>query len=146
MVSTEGEITERILKNIDFSKVKKFYDLGSGSGNVVSRIAREYPSLKCVGIEYNVTDLFWAKFKNIFSKNKVIYKKGDFFKTDISDADIIYVYLFPEIIERLEEKFANELKKGALVITNTFPLKFKKTKLIIPEKKRKLGTLYIYEY
>ena len=146
MLSTGDNAARKILQNIDFGKAKKFYDLGSGSGKVISQVASRYPNLKCVGIEYNIAAYCFAKFRNIFLKQKVSYQMGDFFKINISDADIVYAYLFPGLMDRLESKFASELKRGTLVISNAFPIKAKKPKMIIRGEAGALNTLYVYEY
>lgn len=146
MLSAKKEIALKIIKNVDFKNAKNFYDLGSGNGRIISYIANKYPNFKCVGIEYNLTGYCLAKARNIFLKQKVDYRKEDFFKTDISNADIVYVYLFPGVLSRLEPKFSRELKKGTLVVSNTFQLKFKEPEVIIKGEAGALNTLYIYKY
>jgi len=144
--STGNSALGKILRDVDLGEAKKFYDLGSGNGKVISAIAKRYPNLECVGIEYNIAGICFSKFRNNFLKNKVIYRMENFFKTDIRDADIVYTFLFPELVERLENKFSQEIKKGGLVIANTFPLKIKKPKKVIAGIVGKLDTIYIYEY
>jgi len=146
MLSSGSGAIENFLQNIDLGKAKNFYELGSGSGKMISKVASRYPDLKCIGVEYNIAAYCSAKFRNLFLKQKIDYKLGDFFKINISDADIIYVYLFPGLMVRLEAKFSQELRKGAIVISNSFPIKTRKSKMIIQEKAGALGTLYVYEY
>jgi hypothetical protein len=145
-LSTGNKAVEKILESINLKGKKKFYDLGSGNGRVVSCLAEKYPELECVGIEYNITAHCHAKIRNLFSKNKVSYWRKNFFKIDLGDADVIYVYLYPPVMERLEAKFAKELRKGTLVVMNSFPLKTKEPKMILRGKSGALNTLYIYEY
>lgn len=102
--------------------------------------------MECVGIEYNIAAYYCAKIRNIFLKNKVSYRRENFFKVNLGDADIVYTYLFPGVMNRLEAKLANELKSGTVVIANSFPLKSKGPKTIIRRKVGALDTLYIYEY
>lgn len=146
MLSSGNNPIEKVLLNVNFKKAAKFYDLGSGNGKLISRVAKQYPHLECVGVEYNIAAYCSAKFRNLFLKQKIDYKLGDFFKINISDADIIYAYLFPGLMVRLEAKFSQELRKGTIVISNSFPIKTRKPKMIIQEKAGELGTLYVYEY
>ena len=146
MISTGNDAIKKVLQNIDFKKAKKFYDLGAGNGKVISYVSNHYPDLKCTGIEYNIAAYCCAKIRNIFLKQKVNYQMGDFFKININDADVVYAYLFPGLMDRLESKFARELKKGTLVISNAFPIKSKEPKIIIQGESGALNTLYIYEY
>jgi SAM-dependent methyltransferase len=146
MLSSQDKVIKKILKEIDFSQAKNFYDLGCGNGKVVSKIAKNFPSLECFGVEYNIVSYFLAKIRNIFLKRKFICKKEDFFKTDLKKADIIFVYLFPGIMKNLEVKFARELKVGAIVIANSFPLPNKKPAKQICKKNSELGVVYFYRY
>lgn len=68
MISTKKVVIEKILENLDFGKAKMFYDLGSGNGNVISQIAKRYPNLECIGIEYNVGGSFFGKIQEFFFK------------------------------------------------------------------------------
>ena len=146
MLGTNRSVIEKISRQIDLKNKKKFYDLGSGNGRLISFIANKYPELECVGVEYNIGAYIQAKFRNIFSKRKVEYQWKDFYKSNLSDVDVVYVYLFPPIIDRLETKFLAELKQGSMVIANSFPLKNKEPKVIIEGEEKKLNTLYVYEY
>jgi len=145
-LSTGGKALKKILENVDFKSKKKFYDLGSGSGKLISCVANRFPNLECTGIEYNPVAYFFAKIRNIFSKQKVDYRRNDFFETDLGNVDIIYTYLFPGVMNRLETKFSNELKKGTLVVANSFSLKSKEPKAVFKGKIGGLDTIYIYEY
>ncbi|HPN54628.1 MAG TPA: methyltransferase [Candidatus Moranbacteria bacterium] len=146
MLSSENDAIRKVLENVDFEKASIFYDLGSGNGKLISQIANQYPHLKCTGIEYNVSSFCLSKIRNIFLKQKVDYKRKDFFKIDISDADIIYAYLFPGIMKSLENKFNQELKAGTLVVSTAFPIRSKEPKMIVRGEAGKLNTIYIYEY
>ena len=145
-LSANNKVIEKILRSIDFKGRKKFYDLGSGNGKLISGVASLYPDLECIGIEYNIAAYYCAKTRNIFLKNKVSYLRENFFKVNLDDADIVYIYLFPGVMNRLEAKLANELKSGTVVVVNSFPLKSKEPKKIIRRKFGALDTLYIYEY
>ena len=146
MLSSRNSAIEKVLSKVDLEKAEKFYDLGSGSGKVISHVANQYPNLECIGIEYNVAAYCCAKLRNIFLKRKVAYRMENFFKVDLSDADVVYTFLFPGLMERLGTKFARELKKGALVIDTAFPLKSKEPKMVVQGETGRLDTLYVYEY
>lgn len=146
MLSSGNDAIEKFLLKVDFGKAKKFYDLGAGSGKMISKVASQYPDLQCIGIEYNIISYCCAKLRNIFLKQKIDYRMGNFFKINISDADVVYTYLYPGLMERLEIKFASELKKGTLVISNAFPIKTREPKIVIQGEVGALNTLYVYEY
>jgi len=97
-LSANNKVIEKILRSIDFKGRKKFYDLGSGNGKLISGVASLYPDLECIGIEYNIVAYYCAKTRNIFLKNKVSYLRENFFKVNLDDADIVYTYLFPGVM------------------------------------------------
>ncbi len=146
MLETNASALEKFLFNIDFTNRKVFYDLGSGKGTVISMVARKNPTLQCIGIEYNSGAYFLAKMRNIFLKNKVQYFREDFFNINLKNADIVYIYLYPFLVDQLENKFFKELKKGTIVVANSFPFKNKLPKKVISGQEKKLNTIYIYEY
>jgi len=146
MLATSDKTIENALGEINLATKGKFYDLGSGNGKVAFRFAATHPNFNCIGIEFNLAAYFSAKIRNIFSKHKISCRRENFFKVNLDDADIVYTYLFPDIMKELEQKFNHELKKGATVIANTFPLQHKSPIKIIQSKTGKLGTLYIYKY
>lgn len=145
-LSSNNKIVEKVLENVDFKGKKKFYDLGCGNGSFIAKIAKNYPDMRCIGIECNLGIYWWAVLRNIFAKQKVTYLRKDFFKIDLTDADIVFAYLFPGFMGRLDIKFKEELRKGTLVISNTFPIKTKIPLRVILGRKDALETLYIYEY
>jgi len=145
-LSSKNKVVANVLENIDFKGRKKFYDLGCGNGSLIAKIAKNHPAMQCIGVEYNPGIYWWAILRNILAKQKVTYLRKDFFKINLADADVIFVYLFPAFMEPLNAKFKQELRKGTLVISNSFPIKTKNPLKIIPGKMGALETLYIYEY
>jgi len=145
-LSSRKNILKLIVESIDFQGRKKFCDLGSGNGRLILSVAKFYPDFVCTGIEYNLAAHYLAKLANTFAEQKASFIRDDFFKVNLGNEDVIYAYLFPTVIKQLEEKLAQEVKEGAIVIINTFPLKKKKPDSIIRGKTGALETLYIYKY
>ena len=94
-----------------------FYDLGSARGKFALKIAKAFPKLQVSGIDNNSFRLFLSNIRSKFLKN-LNFKKEDIFKTDVSSANIIYLYLPKELMPEMENKLQHELKPGAWVITN----------------------------
>ena len=71
---------------------------------------------------------------------------ADLFTMDLSKFNVIYVYPFPTIIDRLSEKIATECRKGTRVLVHDYPLKgLNPTKSIkIPEKSLHTHTIRLY--
>jgi len=49
--------------------------------------------------------------------------QGDFFKLNLSFADVVFMYLLSSVNERLRPKLESELKKGARVVSHDFEVR-----------------------
>lgn len=128
-VPTKMEAIRKILKFAGIKKGKKFYELGSGDGRVVLEAAKM--GANSVGIEQSLLRVLYSK--NRAPKN-AIFIHGNVFDKSYSDADIVYIYLLLKGVNKLEGKLKKELKKGSIVITQTYHFKnwkpFKKINLL----------------
>jgi trans-aconitate methyltransferase len=77
------------------------YDLGSGRGYFSTTIARTYPKLKIYGVDDNQFRILFSRARCKFLKN-VNFKKEDIFNTDVSLANIVYLYLPIELMPRIK--------------------------------------------
>jgi SAM-dependent methyltransferase len=98
---------------------KIFYDLGCARGTLSLRLKKILPRVDIYGIDNNAVRIFFAKLKNKILRRKVNFQKQDIFKTDLSNASVVYTYLWYDLMPILEKKLQKELKQGAVVITNT---------------------------
>ena len=114
-VPTKMAPIRKILKLAGVKKGKKFYELGSGDGRVVFEAAKL--GAGATGIEQSLLRVLYSRFKRIKNTN---FLHGNIFSRTYSDADIIYIYLLHKGVRRLEDKLKQELKKGAVVITQTY--------------------------
>lgn len=97
------------------------YDLGCGTGTVLFDIAQRQPEAKVVGVEISLLPYLIAKIKATRFEN-VTVRYGNLFKTDLSDADIVFVYLLKKAYPKLIKKFAPELKDDAIVAIEAWPI------------------------
>lgn len=135
-VPTKMDLIKKVLKAGGLRKGKKFYELGSGDGRVVFEAAKL--GAESAGIEQSYLRVWYSIYeaKKRELPNAKFYH-GNIFKKNYSDANIIYIYLLPKGIKKLEEKLPKEIKKGTIIITQTYH--FQKLK---PYKK--LGNFNFY--
>lgn len=95
-------------------------DLGAGDGKFLRAAKRKYPQLKVIGYEISPLALLVTKVKNTLSRTKVNVIKQDMFTADLSQADMVFCFLLPKDLKRLEQKLQTELSPGTKVISNTF--------------------------
>lgn len=116
-VPTKMEAIRKILKLAGVKKGKKFYELGSGDGRVVIEAAKL--GAHAIGLEQSWLRILYSRFMSSKYINAKFYH-GNIFSKNYSDADIVYIYLLLKGVVKLEEKLKKELKKGSLVITQTY--------------------------
>lgn len=118
-VPTKMKHIRKILKWAGIRKGKKFYELGSGDGRVVLEAAKM--GADSVGIEQSWLRVLYSKWKASKLKlHNANFIHGNIFSRDYNDADIVYIYLLPKGVLKLESKFQNEIKEKAIVITQTY--------------------------
>jgi protein-L-isoaspartate O-methyltransferase len=98
-------------------------DLGSGDGRIVLTAAKVFGA-RGFGVEIK-DDLVnqanqAAKAEGL--ADRVKFLKADLFKTDISQASVITMYLLPDTVNLLKDKFLAELKPGTRIVSHDYPL------------------------
>lgn len=106
------------------NNVKIIYELGSGKGDFVFRLAEKNPQAKIVGFEISPAPLLFAKLRRLFhpARKRVAFRLTDFHKVDFSEIDALAFYLMPGPNKKVEPKLEKELKKGAIVASVSFSM------------------------
>ena len=108
---------------IAISKLKKgmvAYDLGSGDGKLLQLIAKT--GARAIGIEINPLLVLFSRVRSVFTNNRhrIHVQWKSFWSMTFTDADVIFIYLLPLRMEKLEKKLTKECKKGTLIVSNSF--------------------------
>ncbi len=121
-VPTRKKELDKILKNAELKPRQIFVELGCGDGRVSRRAATLY-KVKALGVDVNPILIWYAKFltKIKFVANTEFALKN-IFDTDLSKADIVYLFLMPKLIQSILPKLAKELKNKAVVISHGFKI------------------------
>ena len=116
----------RICKLANIKKDDLIYDLGSGDGTALIVAAKDFGA-KGVGIEIEPTRALISRFliKKNNLEDKIKIKRQNFFAVNLSNADVIFLYLVPKTLEKLIPKFKKELKKGTRVISYKYKMNLK---------------------
>lgn len=99
----------------------RFVDLGSGDGRVVISATRF--GAKAVGVEINPFLVVWSRLWAFILRKDAKFKVGSYWKEDLSQYDFLFVYLYPEVVKKLEEKIFTTMPIGSIVVSNTFEFK-----------------------
>ncbi len=134
--------TDKIKTMINLAGLKKtdrVIDLGSGDGRIVFEAAKSAKSVAGYDINPFVITESERLLKEKYAKysDKVIFKRTDFMKEDLSGFDVVFVYGIGYLMKNLQKKLNKELKEGSRVVSNYF---------IIPDWKytRKENDVYLY--
>ena len=93
-------------------------------------MATQQYDIKGVGVEINPILYLGAKFRRWFYKHKnVSFLRKDVRDVSFKSYDVIYLYLFPALIDKLEPKFRKECKEGTVIISHGFRIAGLKDKL-----------------
>ncbi len=98
-------------------------DLGSGDGRIVLTAAKVFGAS---GFGVEIKDDLVVKANQAAKAegiaDRVRFMKQDLFKTDISQATVLTMYLLPDTVNLLKDKLLTELKPGTRVISHDYPL------------------------
>jgi len=98
----------------------EYYELGSGTGIVTIAMSKKLER-SIIGLELFFPLYLYASLKNIFSKSKARFLWKDFFKQDLSDASVIYLFGTPKpLAGKLKEKCEKECRPGTIIISYVF--------------------------
>jgi hypothetical protein len=122
-VPSPQSVVSDMLRYADVGPADFLIDLGSGDGRIVLTAAKVFGA-RGFGVE--IKDEL-VKKSNEAAKNegladRVRFMKQDLFKTDMSQATVITMYLLPDTVNLLKDKFLAELKPGTRIVSHDYPL------------------------
>ncbi|MFO7965273.1 MAG: class I SAM-dependent methyltransferase [Desulfobacterales bacterium] len=95
-------------------------DLGCGDGRVLRTFSRTCGAA-CIGYEINLLAYFKARL--LCRKfRRISIRRQNFWQADLSSADVVFCYLFPDVTAKLADKLKSELPSGAAIVSFNFPL------------------------
>lgn len=146
-ISTNKKDFQAILEAVDLKSNETIYDLGCGKAHLLIYANKKFGA-SGVGYELTLWPYLWAKLKIYLTKSKVEVFRQNFFKADLKNADVVFCYLFPEVMAKLESKFERELKPGSRVVSYAFklPTKLADKTVITNNDNTELGKIYVYKY
>jgi len=122
-VPSPQSVVADMLKLADIGPQDFVIDLGSGDGRIVLTAAKVFGAS---GFGVEIKDEL-VKLSNEAAKtegvaDRVKFVKADLFKTDISKATVLTMYLLPNTVNMLKDKLLTELKPGTKVLSHDYPL------------------------
>jgi len=120
--SPQSVVTD-MLKLANVSSSDFVIDLGSGDGRIVLTAAKVFGA-RGFGVE--IQDKLVRLANEAAQKegiaDRVKFLTQDLFKTDISQATVLTMYLLPNTVNMLSDKLLTELRPGTRIISHDYPL------------------------
>lgn len=136
-VPTKSSKVKQGLRLAGLKKGDVFYELGSGDGRLVYAAAKM--GATSYGIEQSILRVLYSR---VMAWQKGLknahFIHGNVFNKDLSKATVVYIYLLPKGVQKLDPKLHKELKKGSRVVTQDYH--FKEWKPI-----KKDGNFWLYK-
>ena len=120
----ELDVVHSILNLAEPKSDSILYDLGCGDGRICCEASKRF-SCRSVGCE--IEPHLIEKFRHHVSRlsdreiaKKIEIVEGDLRNLLLQEATIIVLYLLPESVEEIKPKLIEALKRGAILICNTW--------------------------
>jgi precorrin-6B methylase 2 len=121
-VPTRPNVVSGMLKLANLKKGDVLYDLGCGDGRIVVAAAKQY-GVTAVGFDIDPERIAEANAnaKNAGVSDRVKFVNANLFKTDLSKASVITMYLLPTVNMQLRPKIL-ALKPGTRIVSHAFDM------------------------
>lgn len=140
-VPTKRRDVARMVALADIKSEETIYDLGCGDGRLLFASAKQ--GAKGVGIEVFLLPYLVAKIRSWFYPGVKI-KYGNFFRHNISQADVVFIFLMAGAYDKLIKKFEQELRPGTRLVVYCFAIKKWQNKLVKIDKPNGILPIYLY--
>ena len=122
-VPTPQEVVDKMLELAQVKKTDLVYDLGCGDGRIVVTAAKKY-GCRAVGFDID-PERIEESLENV-KKNQVEklvkIQEQDIFKLDLSPANVITLYLLPDLNVKLIPQL-EKLKPGSRIVSHDFRMR-----------------------
>ncbi len=143
-VPTPQDVVERMLEMAEVTEDDLLYDLGCGDGRIVVTAAKKY-GCTAIGVDIDPqrVEESLENVREAGVEDLVTIKEADIFELDLSDADVIALYLLPSLNVKLIPQL-QELKPGARIVSHAFDMRGVKPDEVVTMESERETTHTIY--
>lgn len=122
-VTTRPETVALMLEMADVGPDDFVIDLGTGDGRILIAAARDRGA-RGLGVDIDpvMVRRAQARARRAGVADRVEFKVADIFETPLAAADVVTMYLLPEVNLRLRPRLLAELKPGARVVSHAWDM------------------------
>lgn len=146
-VNSPEHAIDRMLQLAGLKDGETLYDLGCGDGRILIAAASRY-KIKGVGIEISehLAKTAAEKVKKAGLQDQVKIIHADFMKTDLSNANVVTLYLATTANDMLRPNLERYLKPSTRVVSYDYPIPgWKAIKTSATEGRSSQHTIYLYQ-
>ena len=123
-VPTPPEVVEAMLKLGNVGPGDVHYDLGCGDGRIVVMAVQKFGALRGTGYDIDPQRIKEANenAKEAGVTGKVKFVLGNLSEADFHDANIVTLYLLPQVNLKLRPKLLKDLKVGSRIVSHQFDM------------------------
>ncbi len=118
-VPSPDTVVEKMLEMADLQPGDYLIDLGSGDGRIPIAAAKRGAYAHGIEIDTSLVRKARQNAAEAGVQDRVVFVLGDLFKQDISRANIITMYLFPDLIKKLRPTLLS-LDPGTRIVSHLF--------------------------
>jgi len=145
-VPSPPQIVEKMLEAAELKANEVVYDLGSGDGRVLITAAKRFHAM-AVGVEISpklakeATERIHAE--GLDERARVI--EGDAMQVDLSEADVVVLYLLTSSNELLRPNLERTLRSGSRVVSHDFEVRgWNPVKVLQEEAHGRMHRIFVY--
>lgn len=120
---TPQPVVEEMLKLAEVKKGDVIYDLGCGDGRIVVTAAVKY-GVKAVGVDLDPERVLESE-ENVRVngvEDLVTIRRENIFDTDVSEASVVAIYLYPSVNLALKPRLLEQLRPGSRIVSHAFDM------------------------
>jgi precorrin-6B methylase 2 len=120
-ITTPDDVVERMLELAGTRTDDFVVDLGSGDGRIVITAARKYGA-RGLGIELDdkLVQVARENARKAKVADRAQFVQGDVLLTDFSKANVVTIYLLPDLMSQLQSRFVDQLAPGTRIVSHSF--------------------------
>lgn len=137
-IPTPARTVDAMIEAAQLRGTETVCDLGAGDARLLIAAKRRYPDCTAFGCE-----LVWAvwllgKLRIALAGQRIRLARTSVYAMDVREADVVFLYLFPSMMQKLADKFDRELRPGTTVISHAFRFPGREPRRIIEHGGKKI--------
>lgn len=141
-VGTQDKEIGSILSQANLKPGTIFLELGCGDGRVVRSAVKNYKVIG-IGVDINPLLILYCKLiSKLQGIHTIQFQSKNILEINLDNADVIYIYLFPALVEKIKKKLLKINRKNVTIISHGFKINYLSSYLLSSRKGTKFTTYY----